>query len=115
MIRSSAARSIRTGGSAIVVFRGPGGLDPKAIHQAAELMGRHAGGVGWGGQGLLLLRREQRVSNRYPWQGERGRSRRRCRPLLGHSDEGPEHLDRDWEEGGRVVLRGDLRDRLEIP
>src|SRR6476659_9407822 len=93
MIRSSAARSIRAGMLSAMLFRGRRprrGGEPELRHQSRELAGRQ------GLAGRLVAGRGG---------GTRG----------GGLDEGPEELDRDGEDGGGVVLGGDLGDRLEIP
>src|SRR3954462_15652088 len=96
MIRSSAARSIRAGVPSPMLFlrRRPGLAEAELGHEAGEVAGGKGGARSFGVVGP-------------------GRRRTRRRRLL-RLEEGLEQLDRNREDRGRVVLRGDLGDRLEI-
>src|SRR5215210_7911108 len=93
MIRSSAARSMRAGRPSLMLLllRGPSGLQAKLGHQGGDL-GCGQGSARRLGSGFGL--------------GCGGGSRRQKRP---------EELDGYRENGGGVVLRCDLGDRLQIP
>src|SRR6185436_7315754 len=108
MIRSSAARSIGPPGkSLIVTLSGAGRLDPKPGHQVLELLCRHPTLLGRGRQCLGGFRWGGRARSTYlPRDCGRG-----TRYAL---KKWPEELDRNREDRGRVVLRRDLGDRLEI-
>src|SRR4026209_2749562 len=92
MICSSAARSIRAGRASLtlLLLGGPSGLQAELGHQGREIRC-------WQ-RGSGRLGRHLNPGRRYRAGGEKG----------------PEQLDRNGEDGGGVVLRGDLDHGLEV-